>query len=289
MDPGHGWTRVVVEVRPSDAELVADVLWQFLPAAIEEQDAANFTVLLAGFDDPNRAAAAATAAQALTVRSVQVIPVTDDGLDGWRAWATAEHAEPFLIVPPWLDAPVKAAGEHLLWMDPAHTFGSGSHPTTRLVLGRLPSLITPTTTVLDVGCGSGVLAIGAALLGASRVDGIDVDPASPPVTQANAERNGVGGIVHASTALLSSVTQTGATYDLVLANLLAPVIVELAAELVRIVAPEGTLVVSGLLSDRWEEATGALTGLTVADVVLSDGWAAISLDRRPPTHDGPIS
>ncbi len=288
MDPGHGWTRVVVEVGPGEAELVADMLWQFSPAAIEEQDAEGFTVLLAGFDDPVRAAAAATAAQALTVRSVQVVPVTDDGLDGWREWAAVERAEPFLIAPPWLDAPVVVHGEHVLWMDPGHTFGSGSHPTTRLVLSRLPSLITPNITVLDVGCGSGILAIGAALLGASRVDGIDVDPESSAVTQANAERNGVGAIVHASAASLASVTQTGTTYDLVLANLLAPVIVELASELVRVVAPEGTLVVSGLLSDRWEEAAGTLTGLSVADVVLSDGWAAITLDR-PPIHDGRIS
>ena len=289
MDPGHDWTRVVVEVGPGEAELVADVLWQFSPAAIEEQDADGLTVLLAGFDNPAQASAAATAAQALTVGSVRVVPVTNDGLDGWRAWAAVERAQPFVIVPPWLDAPVVGPSEHVLWMDPARTFGSGSHPTTRLVLSRLPSLITPTTTVLDVGCGSGILAIGSALLGAARVDGIEVDPESPGATQANAERNGVGPVVRASTASLSSVAQTGTTYDLVLANLLAPVIVELAVELVRVVAPEGTLVVSGLLSDRWEEAAGALAGLSVAEVVVSDGWAAINLDRHLPVHDGPNS
>ncbi len=288
MDLGRGWTRVVVEVGPGEAELVADVLWQFAPAAIEEQDTADTTVLLAGFDDPAQAAAAATAAQALSVRNVQLVPVTDDGLDGWRAWAAVERAAPFVIVPPWLHPPAMVPGEHLLWMDPAHTFGSGSHPTTRLVLGRLVSLITSTTTVLDVGCGSGVLAIGAALLGAARVDGIDVDPESPSATKANAQRNGVGASVHASTASLASVAEAGATYDLVLANLLAPVIVELAADLASVVAPTGMLVVSGLLSDQWEQATGALTGLTVADVALSDGWAAISL-RPPPAHERPNS
>ena len=289
MDPGRGWTRVLVEVDPGDAELVADRLWQFAPAAIEEQNEADSTVFLAGFDDPARAAAAANAVQTLNVRAVEVVPVTDDGLDGWRVWATVERAEPFVIVPPWLDPPVVVPGEHLLWMDPAHTFGSGSHPTTRLVLGRLPSLVTPTTTVLDVGCGSGVLAIGAALLGAARVDGIDVDPESPAATKANAERNGVGSRVHPSTASLASVVATGATYDLVLANLLAPVIVQLAAELISVVAPTGMLVVSGLLSDRWEETTDALTGLTVAEVVQSDGWVAISLCPHPRPHKRPNS
>ena len=99
MDPGPSWTRVVVNVSQAGAELVADLLWQFSPAAIEEQESTDGAVLLAGFDDPLRAAAAATAVGRLTTVSVQVIPVTDDGLDGWRAWATVERAAPFVIVP----------------------------------------------------------------------------------------------------------------------------------------------------------------------------------------------
>lgn len=277
MDPGPNWTRVVVDVSQAGAELVADLLWQFSPAAIEEQESTDGSVLLAGFDDPLRAAAAAAAMGKLTTVSVQVIPVTDDGLDGWRAWATVERAAPFVIVPTWLDPPPLSPGEHLLWIDPAHTFGSGSHPTTRLVLGCMASIVEPTTSVLDVGCGSGVLGIGAALLGAAQVDGIDVDPGSPATTQSNARRNGVADTVQATTTPLAVLAATGQQYDLVLANLLAPVVIALAADLTNVVAPTGSLLISGLLSDRWEEATTSLRGLTVTDVVIDEGWAAVIL------------
>lgn len=273
---------MVVLVPPSASELVADRLWSFAPVAIEERDAPEGTLLLAGFGRHDQALAAAAAVDELLAgfpggERARLVPVEDDGLDGWRAWARVEHAAPFAIVPTWLPDPTPRRGVQVLRIDPGHTFGSGSHPTTRLVLSRLASLVAPGASVLDVGCGSGVLAVGAALLGAGRVHAIDVDPDSPAATAANADRNGVGPQVHASNRSLAQVVADGGRFDVVAANLLAPVIVELATNLVAAVAPGGALVVSGLLAERWEQAATSLVGLTVDHVDTADDWVAVTL------------
>lgn len=275
---------MVVAVAPEAVELVADRLWSFAPAAIEERETTEGTLLLAGFDDPSAAIAAAAAVGSLPGVSgdARLVPVEDDGLDGWRPWARVEAAPPFAVVPAWLPDPAPDPALRLLRIDPGRTFGSGSHATTRLVLSRLGELVRPGSSVLDVGCGSGVLAVGAALLGARLVDAIDVDPAAPVATAANAQLNGVDQ-VRATATPLADVASSGRRYDVVAANLLAPTITELAADLVRVVAEGGALVVSGLLEDRWPTTTDALRGLVVADVATSEGWVAVTL--RP--TDGP--
>lgn len=271
-------------------ELASDVLWSFGPAAIEEQVGLDGTVLLAGFGDPTVAASAAHAVGAAGFGGARTVPVDDDGLDGWRSWARVEHAPPFTIVPAWLGAPVgsldasvaeaDSTDREVLRIDPDRTFGSGSHPTTRLVLGRLAKVVVPGCSVLDVGCGSGILAIAAAVIGAELVVGIDVDESAPTVAAANAARNGVADRVSASTTTLADVAIPPGGYDVVVANVLAPVLVDLAEDLVRVVAPSGAVVVSGLLTDRWAATTDHLTGLAVVDVTCDDDWVAVTL--RPP-------
>lgn len=286
-----GWTRVSVTVDAAQAELVADQLWAFDPAAIEERDDEGSITLLAGFADPVHAERAADHLLAFggAPREVHLLGVDDDGLDAWRAWARPVAAGPFWIVPAWLadDAdPIDPAGRpdrRPLLVDPGHSFGSGSHPTTRLVLARLAELVGPGCSVLDVGCGSGILAVGAALLGASTVEGIDLDVGAPDATAANATTNGVDGVVRASCTPLAEVAARSGDagrFDVVAANLLAPVVRDLALDLVRVVAPGGALVVSGLLVDRWEDAVGHLTvggGLEVTDVATEEGWVAVTL------------
>lgn len=279
---------MVATCASAQADLVADGLWAFGPAAIEEQTDGAETVLLAGFDDADVAARAAAAARSLGGHSVHVMPVTDAGLDGWRDWAMVEQAGPFVLVPAWLEVPDVASERHLLRLEPGRTFGSGSHPTTRAVLTTLPSLVGPVTTVLDVGCGSGVLAVAAAVLGAPSVYGIDVDPESPSVVAANAAASGVADEVTASTEPLSAVARRGGRYDLVAANLLAPVIAEMAADLQAVVADGGTLVLSGLLADRWRSTVDGFTDHRTATgppwevdhVVRLEDWVAVVLRRR---------
>lgn len=280
------WTQVLVRVGEVDPAMAADRLWAFGPAAIEERTEERTpepdegpVLLVAGFDDAERAASAAAAMESLGVEAVHLRPVTDDGLDAWRAWARIEQAGPFTIVPAWLDVPEEAVG-HTIVLDPGRTFGSGSHPTTRLVLRMLANAASPGDRVLDVGCGSGVLAIGAALLGAGRVLGIDIDPEARPTTEANAHSNGVADQVTASDESLSSVAASGERFDVVAANLLAPVVAELASDLVAVLASGATLIVSGLLADRWEATAAVLAPLRVAAVEEEDGWVALVL-RQP--------
>lgn len=274
------WTRVTIAVGggadPAAAEIAAGVLWAAGAAGVEEQEGDGGVVLHGGFADPadaERALGRAADQGLAATRST----ITDDGLDGWREWAVPERAGRFWITPPWVDPPPLEGDHQVLWIDPGSTFGSGSHPTTRLVLALVTDLVGPGTSVLDVGCGSGVLAIGAALAGAARAVATDIDPASPEVVAANADRNGVAGTVGTTTDPVAAIAASGERFDLVLANLLAPVIAELGPDLVACTAPGGALVISGLLADRWEASLPSVAPLAVERAVEEDGWVAVLL------------
>lgn len=308
------WTEVLVSVDPSLVELVADVLWQHGPAAVEEQPSGRSVTLRAGFGDAGDASAAAAAVRArpeaagrtVAVRTIATDEV-DAGLDGWRAWARPVRAGAFLVIPAWLDGtdveeqldlgdeldPERTGppdAVHRLVIDPGRTFGSGSHLSTRLVLARLPALVRPGDRVLDVGCGSGILAVAAAVLGAAEVVGIDIEPAAPEVTGRNAVANGVGGLVRATTDTAAEVAAAERAagrpgFDVVAANLLGPIIVELAGPIVDLVAPGGAVVLSGLLERAWIEPIDALRRagprrFSLERVDAEDGWVAVTLRAR---------
>jgi ribosomal protein L11 methyltransferase len=276
-----GWRRVVFTVAADRAELAADACWRAQAAGIEEQPGTgpDELRLLAGFADPAAAETAVGLLRALGIDGVAVERIDDTGLDGWRPFARAERAGRWWIVPAWLPAPPHAPDERVVAIEPASAFGSGSHPTTRLVVDALDRTVVAGDRVLDVGCGSGVLSVVAALLGAEVV-AIDVDPHAAEATEGNARRNGVGERVLASARPLAAVAADDAPFDVVAANLLAPVIHELAPSLVAAVAPGGVLIASGLLEDRWEATTALLGPLAVEGVATEDGWAAITL-RAP--------
>jgi ribosomal protein L11 methyltransferase len=164
------------------------------------------------------------------------------------------------------------AGTTVLTIEPGATFGMGDHPTTRLTLSAARRWVTPGCRVLDVGCGSGVLAIGTVVLGAASAVGIDIAPAAVPVTLANAAANGVH--VDVSTTPLEELD---GDFDLVLANILAPALVALAPHLQRVLAPGGTLIVSGILEQTHAHVLEALAPLQAVATDTLDGWAAVTL------------
>lgn len=295
------WFTVSATCDVADAELVADLLWRAGPPAVEERagTATDQVTLLAGYTDGEVAARTAHEVSATGRANAVVAPVTDDGLDAWRAHARAERAGRFVVVPPWLDH-TPAPGEIVLRIDPARTFGSGSHPTTRLVLERLAQLDVAERKVLDVGCGSGVLSVAAAVVG-GHVVGIDVDPAAREVVRSNARTNRVAERVHVDdrplAGLAADAREGGLRFDLVLANLLSPIIVELADDLAAVTAPGGHLVVSGLLAGDHQRALEALLHAhdhyhahdhdpTVVRFELLDrsdaeGWTVLTFVHRP--------
>jgi ribosomal protein L11 methyltransferase len=249
-------------VLPEHVDDVSGRLWLAGATAIAEAPAGDGVELIAGFTDTIRAEIAAT------MVGGDVVPVAADSwLDAWRSYARVVRAGRLVVVPAWIDPPSIEPGDVHLDIDPGRVFGHGGHPTTRLILEELDRLIVGGEHVLDVGCGSGVLAIAASKLGAARVVGIDIDPDAVVVTHQNATRNDVE--VAAFTTPLAKVDET---FDIVVANIGADVLVELAPDL----STRGkVLVLSGLLVERVDEVAAAYAG--TATVSTLEGWAALTL------------
>lgn len=191
------------------------------------------------------------------------------GIDSARDLLIVQQAGRFAIHPPWLDPPPGRLG---IEIDPGHAFGSGSHASTRLALRLLGEEAPPPRHVADVGCGSGVLSIGAALLGA-EVTAIDIDPAAITATAANAERNDVAGRV---TAILGSADLLVQPTDLVIIN----VTIDIHEMLATTLAPShGRLIVAGLLGGDQLDRCAAAYGATPVRTCEDDDWMAAVLTR----------
>ena len=162
----------------------------------------------------------------------------------------------------------------LLYLDPGLAFGTGTHATTHLCLEWLDGQDLDGRKVLDFGCGSGVLAIAAALKGAASVHAVDYDPQAVLATGQNAERNGVAGRVTASAADRPPIGE----YDVVIANILASVLVRLAGELVAAVGAGGHLVLTGILREQASEvASGfAAHGMSLRESAQLDDWTLMT-------------
>jgi ribosomal protein L11 methyltransferase len=203
--------------------------------------------------------------------------------DWERAWmdqyAPMRFGARTWIVPWNMEAPAESAGGAIVRLDPGLAFGSGTHPTTALCLAWLDGLdALAGSELLDVGCGSGILALAALKLGAARADGVDNDPQALAASRDNAERNGVGERL----ALYAPEDAPQRTYPVVVANILAVALDALADSIAARVAPGGRLALSGILAGQedalllryapWFEAL---------EVARQDDWIRISGRRRP--------
>jgi len=190
-------------------------------------------------------------------------------------FAPVEITPSFWIVPSWHQAPAQA--DKIIRLDPGLAFGTGTHPTTRMCLrwtARQAAALAPGwTRVLDYGCGSGILAIGAALHGARGIDAVDIDEAAVTATRANAQANGV-------TLKAGLPDAASGAYPLVLANILATPLKLLAPLLAGHVAPGGHLVLAGILERQADELKAAYAPWLALDVSDSeDGWILMTAQR----------
>jgi ribosomal protein L11 methyltransferase len=261
---------VVVSTDAARAELAAERLWAAGALAIEERAGADGRIelwtALGGDRD-----ALAVILDGLDWR----LELVDDAVaSSWRQYAEPVEVDAGLLVHPAWMAVTPSPHRIAIAIEPGDTFGLGNHPTTVASLRALRRAHRAGDVVLDVGTGSGVLAIAAARLGAARVDAVDIAPSSSAIVAANAQRNGVGERVAASTRAVATLT---GPYDVVIANILAPVLIELAPELTRLARRD--LIVSGLLAGRTDHVVEALHGWHVRSVSPVDGWAALTLRR----------
>jgi len=212
----------------------------------------------------------------LQVRSVDDV----DWTEAWKAGYAPQRIGRVVIVPSWLSEPI-GPDEVELRLDPGMAFGTGLHPSTRGCLTLLQQVSPMPAAVLDVGSGSGVLALAALRLGAERAVCLDTDPLAVEATLANAEANGLSNQVVARLGTLPTEAQDGVRYRLVLANLVASALVELAEPLAAHVAPGGTLVSSGIIDGRADEVLAALTnaGLMLEERLDQREWTSLRLRR----------
>jgi ribosomal protein L11 methyltransferase len=273
---------VQLHVPFGDSELAADQLWLVGATAVEVRDVGQTSdgvVLIAGFPTPEavREAAHRLVAPARADWAVEVVEVVDDSWqDVWKRYAEPVEVGPLVVAPAWRPVPVDA-GRVVLTIDPGPCFGSGTHPTTRLLLTELSRHLRPGATVFDVGTGSGILAVAAAHLGADRVVAVDIDPAAVAVADNNMLANGVADRVEVSTR---PVTDVGGSFDVVVANLTAAVLAELAGPLVAAVAPGGLVLLSGLLPGQWEHVADRFAALDLLEVPALEGWVGAVLQHR---------
>lgn len=214
---------------------------------------------------------------------VEIIGVSEeDWANSWKAYYKPVHiGKKMVIVPAW-EQYEPAAGEIIVRMDPGMAFGTGTHETTRLVIELLEAYVKPGARVLDVGCGSGILAICAAKLGATECKAYDIDPVAVRVARENIKDSGERNVTCDVSDLLKQVELSGGRYDIVCANIVADIIIRMAPDVGAYMKDDAILLASGIITERAEEVEQALQkcGLRVVSRLDDNGWCALVVQKN---------
>ena len=200
----------------------------------------------------------------------------NDWANSWKAYyhpiRTGDH---LVIVPVWEDF-TPEPDDVVILMDPGMAFGTGTHETTRLCAALIEKYMRPGARMIDVGCGSGILAICASKLGAADCFACDIDPEAIRVARENVTLNGTDNVTCAVSDLVRDVTPPPGGFDLAAVNIVADVIIRLAPDLGRYLAPDGVAVLSGIIVERADEVTAVMerNGFKVIDSMTENGWFA---------------
>jgi ribosomal protein L11 methyltransferase len=297
------YVELTAEVDSAAAERAADVLrtigdgGAWIEAPFHQPDlesnahAASGTALvhvyLRGADASANASLARMALVSAGIEAqVSVQSVADE--DWEEAWKEHFHIERFgeriVVVPTWREH-VAIDGDVIIRLDPGMAFGTGQHETTRMCLEALEHHVRPGMRVLDVGCGSGILSIAAAKLEAREVRALDVDDDCVRITRENARANGVEGRIRAAEGSAGPRwpfrEPPSARFDIVVANIIARVIIEMAGDLADALAPGGRIIASGIIGEREQETVGALAdaGLLIKSVRAMREWRCVEGSR----------
>lgn len=197
-----------------------------------------------------------------------------------KAWKEHFHVlhigKRTVIVPTWRTYEPEDT-DVVINLDPGMAFGTGHHPTTRMCLELLEEHVTPGVRVLDLGCGSGILSIAAAKLGASSAFGLEIDPIAATAAERNVTENGVVDTVTTEEATLPHPKVIAGMYDLVIANISSKVIIDLAEYIVTALVRGGTIILSGILEEQQAGVLDRLSelGVTVKDTMTDTDWVAL--------------
>ena len=311
------WTEVVIEIARDHAEALSDALMEAGALSVSVEDADEGTdqenplfgepgmvpteaawdrsrVVALTDIDADQAAIVAEAAAAINLAPVPAFTVRDVADEDWVRLTQSQFAPIHIgkniwVVPSWHEAPDPDA--LILELDPGLAFGTGSHPTTRLCMEWLEAHPAPGDTVLDYGCGSGILAMVAKKMGAGDVAGVDIDPQAIESARENAARNNcdIDFYLPDSFAVSDKAHHATGRFDIVVANILSSPLKLMAPMLAGRVAPGGALILSGVLARQAEEVAEAYAPFIKMGVwAEQDGWVALhgrlGSDTVPPAR-----
>jgi len=206
----------------------------------------------------------------------------EDWANSWKAYYKPLHiGKRMVIVPKWEKYDPKE-GEIIVTMDPGMAFGTGTHETTRLVIELLEETVRPGMKVADVGCGSGILAICAAKLGAGCCRAYDIDPVAVRVARENIADSGEKNVTCDVSDLLKGVDLSDGPYDLICANIVADIIIRMAPDVGRYMKEDAVLLASGIITERAEEVIEVLEAndLQIARRCDDNGWCALVVKKK---------
>lgn len=211
-----------------------------------------------------------------------------DWVNNWKKYFHQFYVDDILIIPSWEDVKPEDSDKMVIHIDPGTAFGTGMHETTQLCIRQIRKHVTPDTTILDVGCGSGILGMLALKFGAKYSVGTDLDPCAIDATHENMEVNGVdrdqyeimiGNIID-DKEVQDKVGYE--KYDIVVANILAPVLVELTPVIVNQMKPGAVYITSGIIDDKEEMVVEAVknAGLEVLEVTYQGEWVSVTARKN---------
>ena len=209
----------------------------------------------------------------------------EDWSEEWKKYFKPQKPGSTLVIKPTWEAYTPAVDEVILELDPGMAFGTGTHETTIMCIQELEKTVDKTTEVLDIGCGSGILAIAAALLGAGKAVGVDLDPVAVQVSLRNAELNQVADRVEIRQGnLMDVVTEQ---VEILVSNIIAEIIVKMCPDVHRYLKPGGTWIASGIINEKVTLVTRAIeeAGLELLSVRSLGEWAVVTATVPAPRHE----
>jgi ribosomal protein L11 methyltransferase len=255
----------------TDVELVSDLLWSLGVVAIEERETSSDRVILRTSMGDNPDDAVKTVINSFGNITAERVSIDRSVADTWREHAVATWVnDDVALVPAWITAPDNCSP---IFVEPLDTFGLGNHPTTVLTLRLALQHVRSESTVFDLGCGSGVLAVGLAVLRNCRCSAYDIADSAKKAVEDNARLNNAEHVSWVN-------GYPSQSSDAVLANILAPVLIEESEKIAHSVRSGGLLFLSGMRTEQVARVLNEYSEFSVLDSDEIDGWTAVALQKK---------